>query len=497
MEKNYSISQKNRVNIKHLLITVFLTLSTFLISSTSSAQNYKCTVNANDLELQGCVGTEILIGNGSSGTSAEFHWTQLSGPSVVINELNPTVNARARIIGAVAGTYEFVLKGTCDASAGGFSAEQVVVLTVFDRTQADAGSDIEACPGTYNLSANTPGFTGESGVWSLNSGDASAATITDPTDPNSEVVFSPSASGTVSYDWVITGTNPNPVGTDFGSDTTCENLDTVTLTNYGGEVIVNAGVDPVISNCFTSTSSTTLSGSSGGIGLGSQTSEWTFVSGPTSPSELPVSNLTDISVTGLVEGVYVFRYSVSGPCASGEDTVTVVVPPATQDISGASVVSPLSFCVGVTEAVLEGSAPLFTGETVEWVQLSGATATINSPNSPTTTVSGLSGNSTFGYKIKGGPINPDCESNLAVVTIGYYLIEPTIVLDGGNDIVVLSQNKTEGSVPFTQSGDGNTYSFETVAGPTLVNAPGLSISGNRFYFDELLISGTYTFKVTR
>ena len=83
MEKNYSISQKNRVNIKHLLITVLLTVGAFF--TTNSAFSQTCSVNAGDQLLHYCVNGPVTIGVGGSApaSTASTLWTQLSGPSVV------------------------------------------------------------------------------------------------------------------------------------------------------------------------------------------------------------------------------------------------------------------------------------------------------------------------------------------------------------------------------------------------------------------------------
>ena len=78
-------------------------------------------------------------------------------------------------------------------------------------------------------------------------------------------------------------------------------------------------------------------------------------------------------VNGLIEGVYVFRWTVTGPCATGQDEVTITVPAATQDITDAVVERRnIRFCdPNVTTAVLKGNVPQFAGETVEWTQVGG------------------------------------------------------------------------------------------------------------------------------
>src|SRR5690606_20557710 len=92
------------------------------------------------------------------------------------------------------------------------------------------------------------------------------------------------------------------------------------------------------------------------------------------------SNTPNASVSNLTAGSYVFRWSVQGPCALGSDTVTINVPPATQDVTVAGGINrSQSFCDNsITSTILQGNIPLYAGETVEWSTNSGAT--IVSPN---------------------------------------------------------------------------------------------------------------------
>ncbi len=326
MEKNYFSKENSGLNFKKILLTGVLFLSAFVFTSKLFAQS--CTVNANDLNLQYCTNQTMLlgVGGGTGGAVDGVLWQQLSGPSVSI--VDPTV-IPAQFIGAVPGTYEFSLIADC--TAGDQSLTQLVTVTVFEITTSNAGNDIAACPGDYALNANTPG-PNETGEWEFIGGNPAGAIISDVNDPNATVNFPQTASGVSTLQWTIStnpGVNVNPAP-DTG-ETICSSSDSVTLTNYGGQTTVTAsGANP--GNCYTTTTGTTLIGSNGGTGLGGQTRQWDFVSGPTLPAGFPAFS-QNVSVGGLVEGSYTFRYSVTGPCASGEDLVTIVVPPATQSIS--------------------------------------------------------------------------------------------------------------------------------------------------------------------
>ncbi|WP_298365027.1 gliding motility-associated C-terminal domain-containing protein [uncultured Lutibacter sp.] len=503
MEKNYILKKNSGLNFKKLLLTFALFLGVIVANNSLYAQT--CTVNANDLNLQYCTNQTMLlgVGGGTGGAVDGVLWDQLSGPSVSI--VDPTV-IPAQFIGAVPGTYTFSLIADC--TAGDQSLAQIVTVTVFEITTSNAGSSIAACPGTYALNANTPG-PNETGLWEFIGGNPAGAVISGYNNPNATVTFPETASGVTTLQWTIStnpGVNTNPAP-DTG-ETICTSSDTITLTNYGGQTAVTAsGANP--SNCYTSTTGTTLVGSNGGSGLGGQTRQWDFVSGPNYPFAYPSgfpAYSQSVNVGGLKEGTYTFRYTVTGPCASGEDTVTIIVPPATQDISDAGPSTNQVYCQGTVDAaVLTGNAPIYAGEIVTWEQIAGPlvneASNLNDPfaTSPTASVTGLNGvdTYTFLYTISGDPLlNPDC-SDTKTVTIRYYNDTPVIELNSGDDVFILPVDDTSGSVAITNVQGGNAYSIQQLAGPITVPTSSLQIVGSNFNFQDLTLNGTYTFEVTR
>ena len=134
----------------------------------------------------------------------------------------------------------------------------------------------------------------------------------------------------------------------------------------------------------------TLNGSD--PGLSPQAGLWQLVSGPSTPT-FANSNLKNTSVCDLVAGVYIFKWTVSGPCSNGSAQVQVTVSNTfTSHIVG-NAVSYTSFCnaSGITSLVLKALA-LAPGETGAWTFVSGpSTPTIGSPAKSNTLVSGLTG----------------------------------------------------------------------------------------------------------
>lgn len=144
------------------------------------------------------------------------------------------------------------------------------------------------------------------------------------------------------------------------------------MTNYGGVKPISAGPDQTLSNCYTTTQATDLSGTYGGCGLNGQGGIWTFVSGPNTPT-IGSPTSSDTPISNLVQGTYTFRWTVTGPCASGNDLVSIIVPPATQDVTtlpGGD--ENIFFCDNnITQVTLIAQTPLYAGETVQWTQIAG------------------------------------------------------------------------------------------------------------------------------
>lgn len=475
MEKNYS--SKHTKSHFNTLLSCFLTLFAVLFfDATAIAQD--CSVNAG-IPSTICANNPLVLNGVVGGNIVSYKWTQVAGPSVVIQNPNSAVTS---VLGAVGGnTYTFRLSGVCAIG----TVFQDVSILVNPITISKAGSNIQGCPGTYGLSANAPLNPGETGTWVKSGADNAGVTITSPNSPNSTISLSSSAAGSTQLTWTI-------------SSGSCTSSSSITVTNYGGEVIANAGPDQTLSECYTATQSTNLNASIGGNGTGTQQGTWSFVSGPTVPT-ITNGNTRNATVSNLSQGSYVFRWSVQGPCAVGSDTVTINVPAATQDVTVAGGTNTSqSFCdSSITSTILQGNTPLYAGETVEWTTSSGAT--IVSPNSPTTQITGLNFATnqtyTFIYRIKGNSaVNPNCQTQ-STFTVRYVNSPTTLTLNNGVRTVILPVNNTSGSVIMSFTG-GNANQGIFVNGPAGVT-PSTNFSGSNFTFSGLTRPGTYTFRVRR
>jgi len=408
----------------------FLSLITcsFLLLGEINAQD--CSVNAG-VPATFCPDMQIPLLGGASGNfvPGSFYWSQIAGPSVIIDD--PSL-LTSTVTGYMGGNYTFRAHLTC---ADGSKVFQNVTYTVLEVTQAVAGDDISACPGTYPLAANSPG-PGELGSWSV-VGPNNGVSFSDVMDPNSSIILAEGAGGQTTVRWTIS--NPNG----------CKTFDEIMVTNCGGNIPVTAGPDQDLGNCFSLSTTTCLNASSAGFcGMGI----WSVVSGPNVPT---IANASDpkTCISNLIEGCYIMRWAVENATCmiDGEDEVMICVPAPTQDVSPASSASQI-FCDNRTSTILYGSLALYTGETVQWVQTGGPAATIVSPNTPVTEITGLDGISTytFSYTIT-NPVTGCSSSTTVTITFA----DPASLVDitGDDPIIKICDDKTV-TLTYTNAGPG-------------------------------------------
>ncbi len=471
--------------IKKVLVYLFFILPIYTFS-----QN--CTVNANADRSQ-CPGGQLalspdqfyLFGTANADVGANYlqnpSWTQISGNAVNITTPN---QVQALVKGAAAGnTYGFRLTAQC---ADGSTVSDDVLITILPVTFANGGVNQTYCQGTYALNGNVPA-SNETGSWSINGSNNAGITINNPNSPNSTITISGASSGNTLLIWTIS----NPSG--------CNSVDEIVISTLGGVEPVTAGTDITLSNCYSATQNVNLNGSFGGNTPGQQQGTWTVVSGPNVPT-FGNANNNNTSVNGLIEGTYVFRWTVEGTCANGFDEVTVIVPAPTADVTDVADVSSY-FCDGRTSTVLQGTVPLYVNETVQWTQTGGPTATIINPTSPSTLVTGMTtlGTYTFLYTLS--------NSVTGCVSTGTYtvVLEELIAITAGAD-QSLGCNVFAATIPVTSVGSGQT-SWQIVNGPVvnpILNPPYpsyptplVNFSGNSFVVDQLIFSGTYIVRVIK
>jgi hypothetical protein len=452
-------------------LRIILFFSLILVSfNVLNAQN--CTVNAGIPETI-CDNEAMQLNGNSDGLfTTTAVWSQVGGPSVSITDPN---NLTSPVTGYTSGqTYTFRISATCQ---DGVSVYDEVTIDVNPVTEANAGVDQQSCSGTavITLNGNAPGVN-ETGQWTIQSNGGGVGGLT-ASDPNSTLNLPATDAGNSTLRWSINHSNG------------CSSFDDVVITNYGGVSPVSAGNDQTLGNCYTTTQSTNLSGSYAGDGSGGQQGTWSLVSGPNYPT-IANANNRNTAVSNLIEGVYVFRWEVTGPCVNGSDEVTITVPGPTQGVTNANAPNQ-RFCYGATTAILEGSIPQYANEVGTWVQMGGPAATITNSNNATTSVTGLDGSSTYVFSYTITNSNTGCSTTDNNVYIRF-TSAPTI--DVGPDQVLGCGENTVTISPSVTGGTNTRYKI--ISGPVTTpawtgdNSANVTING-------LNQEGTYTIQFER
>lgn len=469
---------------KTRFVRIFTLLGGVFLLSSSQVNAQNCSVNAG-VDEQICKNQPFILkgeANGLFAPGGSAIWSQIAGPSVSLgNQVVSGGSIRVNVNGSTLDqTYEFRITARC---ADGSQIYQDVIFTTLPSTVANAGPDIpQLCAGNVVMAANAPITPLETGTWKRMSGPN--VTIVNPSSPTTSVIIPEGTTGMTVLRWTIMNTNG------------CSTSSTVAFTSTGVGGTVNAGPDQNLSPCYNLSQTTNLQGSYAGDGTFGQSGTWTFLSGPNTPVIGNVNN-NNTSLSGLIEGTYTFRWTVSGPCANGSDEVSIVVPAAKQAITNAGSTTRI-FCDNTSSTVFSANPPSLTNETGLWTVVSGA-GTIVSPTSPTTSITGLTpgSTSTFRYTITNNITGCVSAGNYTV----RYATPPTISFASPSTFLPFPQ--TTVSLPFTFTG-GTVTTWQLISGPTgstlapLGTTAPVAIGNNTSLDLEGLDQfGTYRFRLVR
>ena len=424
-------------------------------SCTSSTSNVQIIIYAlpttasagSNQSLCNVTSTTMAANTPTTGTGA---WSLVSGPNspAITTTSSPTTT----ITGMVVGTYIFrwtITNGVCSTST---SDVQVSIYSI--PTTANAGADQNLCNVTSaTLSGNTP--ASGSGLWTLVSG------------PNTPTITSP-ASAITSVNGMITGiyTFRWSISNGACADTT----DDIDITIYAIPTTAVAGANQNLCNV----TSVTMAGNTSTVGTGN----WSVVSGPNSPSITTASSPTT-TITGLIAGVYIFRWTISnGVCATSSNTTQVTV----YELPTTSNAGPNQNLCNVTSISLAGNSP--ASGTGLWSLLSGPNSpTITTPSSTGSTVTGMiSGTYLFRWTISNGP----CTNSTSDVTITIYPTPTTSNAGPDQNLCNVTSVTLAGNVAASGSG-----TWTTVSGP---NAPTITSPSSNSSSVTGMITGTYVFR---
>ena len=419
-----------------------------------------------------------------------YVWTQVSGPSNALIVI-PS-GAKAQVRNLVTGVYKFQLKVTDN----GWMTDSSTVTITCNPTGAalpvaNAGTNQTITLPTNSVTlaggGSETGGTIASYKWIQTAGPG-AATL------GSATAASTTASALVQGTYTFQLTVTDALGVTASA--------TVTVTVNAAAVVpgppsANAGTNQTIT---LPTNSVSLTGS------GSETNgtitgySWKQTAGP-SAATIGSASAASTTVSALVQGAYTFQLTVtdnSGKTATSTVTVTVnaavIVPGAPSANAGAN----QSTILPANSLSLSGSGSETNGTITgySWKQTAGpSTATIGSPSSASTTVSGLvQGTYTFQLTVTDNSGKTASASMTVTVYAAGVVQGPPSANAGSNQTTVLPAN----SVTLTGSGSETngsivSYLWTQTAGPSTATFGSASAASTTV---GSLVPGTYTFRLT-
>ncbi|MEO8069330.1 MAG: gliding motility-associated C-terminal domain-containing protein [Flavobacteriales bacterium] len=321
---------------------------------------------------------------------ATGQWTVATGTGIFADPTDPNTIVSGISLGP--NTYVWtVSNGPC---VNPITSDQVVV-TLFNgfSQQAAAGPDQSFCTPTSSATMSALAvFAPATGSWSLISGGGTPAN----NNPNTTINGLPV--GINVFQWTV----------DNGA---CGiTTDQVSIFIYDqNNPVANAGPDQEL---CTPTTQTNLAGSSVIVPA---VGTWTLIGGS---GNIVDANNPNTLVNSLGIGNNVFVWTVSnGPCANGITTDTVVVQVFNNSAALASAGPDRVLCSPVPFVNMQGNAATAPGVGT-WSTVVG-TGIANTPNSPTTIMSGISiGDNIYVWTIDNGACGTSADSTLLVLHNG-------------------------------------------------------------------------------
>ncbi len=355
----------------------------------NAAANIPPTANAgSDQSITLPTNTALLTGSGSDadGTILSYLWTKISGPSAY-KILNPGLTT-TDISGLVQGVYQFQLAVTDNYGAVGTAAVQIIVNAPANMPPtASVGANKQITLPANSVSLAGSGSDADGTIvsyqWSKISGP-SVYNLVNSSSPVTDV--SGLVQGVYHFQLTVTD-NAGAIGT------------------AAVQITVNAAVNqPPISNAGTNqtitlpVNSVSLSGSGSDADGTIASYQWAKISGPSNYNIVSPNSATT-NVTGLKEGVYVFRLTVADNKGDiGTGTVQITVNASLETVSNPNIApkanagNDTTIIAPIDSVTLNGSGTDVDGSIVGylWNQISGpSVSTISSGNTAIANISNL------------------------------------------------------------------------------------------------------------
>ncbi len=347
-----------------------------------------------------------------------------SGSWSIISGVGGTITTPASPTSTFTGIAgnSYILRWTISNAPCTSSTDDVNITFNQNPTTANAGPDQTGAATcgltTVPLAANTPAIG--TGSWSIIAG--AGGTINTPSSPTS--TFTGVAGNTYTLRWTI-------------SNAPCtSSSDDVLITFNQNPTAANAGVDQTgIATC--GLTSVTLAANTPTVGTGS----WSIIAGVGGSVTTPANPTSTFS--GVAGNTYTLRWTITNaPCGTSTDDVVITFNRNPTTANAGADQTGSSTC-GLTSVTLAANTPAIG--TGSWSIIAGAGGNITTPSSPTSTFTGVAGNS---YTLRWTISNAPCNASIDDV------------------VITFNQNPTITAQPVSQSDcKGNNVDFSAAYSP--------------------------------
>ncbi|MFH1320500.1 MAG: T9SS type A sorting domain-containing protein [Bacteroidota bacterium] len=438
----YTVTDDNGCNGNDVIVVVADTTTTTSVAG--SDQNL-------------CNTTTATLAANTPESSETGTWTVIAGTAVVTSINDPASGVTGLTIDGSS-----TLRWTITSSNGGCadSFDDITINSDPITTVSTAGPDQNLCSvTTAPLAANAPA-AGETGTWTVIAGTAVVINVNNPTSGVTGLTIG----GSSTLRWTITS----------GFEACASSTDDVTINVDPATTVSAAGPDQNLCNTTTATLAAN-------VPAGSETGTWSVTVGT---AIVPSINDPVSGVTGLTIGGYsTLRWTITtsnGGCTASFDDVMINSDPSTT----VSAAGPDQNLCGTTTTILAGNTPAVGTGT--WSVVSG-TATITTPSSPTSGVTGLTigGSSTLVWSISNGV----CASSSDTITITVNITATANA--GANDTICKGSDYT---LSGTIGGSASTSTWTTSGTGSFDNASLLAATYTPSAVD--IAAGTVTLTIT-
>ena len=321
----------------------------------------------------------VLTGSIPTYANESVTWTQSSGPACTILNPNSTTTAITGL--STAGTYKFTYQiVNSSTGCGSTSAANTIAF------------------------ATAPSITITSTPHVVLAANATTSTVTYTTSGGNATQYAivTNPSGAVTPAWASAGATSQAVSglSSIGEYTIRFRRYTTSGTGVCSEADADVNIyvskTPTASNAGTNqlvacnVTSTSLAGNPPSVGTGI----WYQVSGPNTAT-IANPSLNTSGISGLINGVYDFRWSISAGINSPRAEKDVLVTVATTAPTVSNAGSPQTVCYN-TPIALSGNTPALN-ETGVWSVSPSTGVTISNSNSPTPVVTGMAQSTAYTF----------------------------------------------------------------------------------------------------